>query len=156
MIYDKLEHIMKYESLSKWFAIACEYLKKTDLNTLPYGVHEIQGKHVFIHVMEAETRMSDEIEYEIHKRYMDIQICLKGNERIEIGIDPILETQQYEKEKDYGTIQCKNYMSFPMSPNTFIVCMKEEAHKATLACEKKEFVKKAVIKVEIDGNSEVI
>lgn len=149
MIYDTIENIDKYKGITKWFDFAADFLKETDLSTLPIGKTEICGDHVFVNVMEADTADENEVNFEIHKKYWDIQIDIEGTERVLIGqcLDGVVD--KFNREIDFGTVSCKDFVTCVMGPGRFIVCMNEEPHKPTLTYEKCHHVKKCVVKVEV-------
>ena len=74
MIYDEIKNIGRYRGQSVWLDKAIDFLEKTDLKSLPMGRKEIDGDKVFLNVMEANAKREDELNFEIHKKYMDIQI----------------------------------------------------------------------------------
>ena len=78
MIIDVLDQSEKYISLHKDFKIVFDYLKKTDLNKLECGIHELKGKDVFFNLQEYETKQTQKLE--AHKKYIDIQVVVNGEE----------------------------------------------------------------------------
>ena len=86
MIYDMLANVQKYRGISKNLDTAIDFLVKTDLSALPLGRTEIDGDNVFANVMEAQAKPVEELHFEIHKKYMDIQIDIEGTELICIGL----------------------------------------------------------------------
>ena len=61
-----------------WLAVA-HFLKKQDLSTLPMGRNEI-GEGVYCNVQEYETKK--ESKFEVHRRYIDIQLLVSGEEYV--------------------------------------------------------------------------
>lgn len=149
MIYDNLKNIERYRGISKWADVAIDFLMKTDLNTLPLGRTEISGDKVFANVMEAKALEEEEVQFEIHKKYMDIQIDIQGVEEIQIGLDAEGPLKEYEEEKDFGTVVCGKSASCIMGAGRFIVCMGEEPHKPSLAAQSDRYLKKCVLKVAV-------
>lgn len=150
MIYDKLTNVNRYKGISKWLDTALEFLEKTDLDTLPLGRTEIYGDKVFANVMEAQASDESAGKFEIHKKYMDIQIDLKGTEIIRIGLDTEGVLDDFSPEKDFGTVICSSSASCVMGPGRFIVCMGEEPHKPGIAAGEDRFLKKCVVKVAVN------
>ena len=150
MIYDRIENIKKYKGVSKWLDAALDFLERTDLNTLPPGKTVICGDHVFLNVMEAETQDEHNVFFEIHKKYMDIQIDIEGTEMLQIGLDRGAVVEEYREEIDFGTFSCEQSACCILGPGRFVVCMAEEPHKPTLTFGEPGKVKKCVIKVEAD------
>ena len=148
MIYDKIENAGRYKGISKWYDAAADFLLKTDLNTLPLGRTEICGNHVFVNVMEADTAEPDEIFFEMHKKYWDIQIDIEGTELLQIGLGKTAVVEEFREDTDFGTFSCSGAVDCVMGEGRFIICMNEELHKPTLRYGDCKWVKKCVIKVE--------
>lgn len=151
MIYDRIENIEKYRGISKWFDKAADFLVQTDLTCLPMGRTEILEEHVFANVMEVDTADEKEGNFEIHKRYWDIQLDIEGAEQVQVGVTADEVVDEFQTDIDFGTVSCRESISFVMGEGRFIVFMNEEPHKPTLSCGKCRRVKKCVIKVEVEG-----
>ena len=80
MIFDEIRNIGQYQGISKNLDTAIAFLQKTDVTTLPVGKTEIDGDNVFITVMEVVTKDKEELRFEYHKEYMDIQMDIEGTE----------------------------------------------------------------------------
>lgn len=149
MIYDKIENIKKYQGISKWFDAAIAFLKKTDLGTLPLGRTEINEGHVFVNVMEVETKAETEVDFEFHKKYWDLHVAIEGSEKLQIGLEKGNLIEAYREEDDFGTQESGKYLEFVLEKDCFILCMEEELHKPTLINGEKAKIKKCVMKVEV-------
>ena len=150
MIYDKINNIGRYRGQSKWLDQAIDFLETTKLEELPLGRTEISGENVFANVMEAEAKEETESKFEIHKKYMDIQIDIVGTEKIAIGLDVISTLDEYREEIDFGTVECSTSAMCEMGAGRFIICMKEEPHKPGIVASKNRYLKKCVLKVAAD------
>lgn len=149
MIYDKLENIERYRGMSVWLDQAIDFLVATDLAALPLGRTEISGTHVFANVMEAQAGDEATNKFEIHKKYMDIQIDLEGTEIIQTGLAPTGVLDAYSADTDFGTVVCEKDASCIMGPGRFIICMGEEPHKPGIAAGTDRHLKKCVVKVAV-------
>lgn len=147
MIYDLLKNAHRYMGQSKWLDAAIHFLETTDLNELPIGRTEIWKDKVFANVMEAQAKDETEVKFEIHKKYMDIQIDLKGTEKIIIGLKPDKVIDSYREDTDFGTVECSPAAECIMGEGRFIVCMGEEPHKPGIAVQEERYLKKCVLKV---------
>ena len=145
MIYDMLTNVEKYRGISKNLDTAIDFLVKTDLSALPLGQTEIDGDNVFANVMEAQAKPVEELNFEIHKKYMDIQIDIEGTEVICIGLGEAKELTPFSG--DFGTVTVENSSTCIMGPGRFIVCMTEEPHLPSAAASEDLHLKKCVIKV---------
>lgn len=147
MVYDSIKNIGKYRGQSLWLDRAIDFLETADLNSLPIGRTEIAGDKVFFNVMEAEAKEEDEVNFEIHKKYMDIQIDIEGTENIAVGLEIEEVIEEYREEIDFGIVYCSEYVMCKMGKGRFIICMPEEAHKPGIVTEENRYLKKSVFKV---------
>lgn len=150
MIYDLLKNIERYEGISKNLDTAIKFIKKQDLDALPLGRTDIDDHRVFVNVMEAVAKSEDEIYFEVHKKYMDIQIDLEGIEAIETAVGDLEEITPYDEGKDIGFYRTGTSARCIMGSGRFSVCMAEEAHKPGIACQDERVLKKCVIKVAVE------
>ena len=150
MIYDLIKNIEHYKGISMYLDKAIAFVKEQDLYALPLGKIEIDGDRVFINVMEAMTQPEQKLHFEVHKRYMDIQIDLEGTEVIAIGLDNQEEIVPYDDTKDIGFYDAEVSSRCIMGPGRFIICMAEELHKPGMAYCNEACIKKCVIKVAVE------
>ena len=80
MIIDYLENLRSYSGISSNMDKAIEFILNTDLEKLQVGRNEVCGDDIFANVMEAQPRTKEEAPIEIHRKYIDIQIPLTGDE----------------------------------------------------------------------------
>ena len=57
---------------------ALEYLRKTNLMTLPLGRHELQGEEMFLNLMEMITHPFPGSHPEVHQKYIDLMYWPEG------------------------------------------------------------------------------
>lgn len=149
MIYDVIKNVGKYRGQSIWLDKAISFLETTDLKSLPIGRTEIDGDKVFVNVMEAKARKEEELQFEIHKKYMDIQIDIEGSENIKIGFDVNNVFQAYKEEIDFGAVDCTESITCSLGKERFIICMSDEPHKPGIATGDDTYLKKCVVKVAV-------
>lgn len=149
MIYDSIKNIECYKGLSKYLDTAIRFIKEQDLIALPLGRTEVDGEYVFVNVMEATAKPEEELNFEVHKKYMDIQIDLEGTEVIEVAVGNLDEIIAYDAGKDIGFYGADKSARCIMGPGRFIICMAEEAHKPGIAFGSERALKKCVIKVAV-------
>ncbi|SCP95592.1 YhcH/YjgK/YiaL family protein [Anaerobium acetethylicum] len=147
MLYDEIGNILKYRGISKNFDVAADFIAGTDLSKLPLGRTEIDGSSVFINVMEASAGDRENLRFEVHDKYMDIQIDLEGTEIIEIGLGKIEVLEPVDEGKDIGFVKAESSAVCTMGPGRFIVCMAGEPHKPGIAALDNRNLKKCVVKV---------
>ena len=80
-IVDKVENASRYYSRNPFFEKAFEFVRTHDLNRLAIGRYEIAGADCYAFVQEASLKTVADIgRYEAHRKYIDIQMPLDGNE----------------------------------------------------------------------------
>lgn len=150
MIYDDLKNLSKYVGIHPNLDTAIMFLEKISLKQLPIGKTVIQGNDIFINVMEATLKDEDEVAYEFHKNYLDIQLDIEGKEKIGIGDFNKNRVISYDSQTDFGTIECEQEQFLSLGRNQFIICMVDEPHKPSIKCSESSIVKKCVVKILID------
>jgi biofilm protein TabA len=76
MILDSLKSFEKYQSLQEGFDKVYQFIRKNDLQTLPVGTYEIDGKRVYCDIVEGELKNIEDAKMEIHDSYIDIHVLL--------------------------------------------------------------------------------
>lgn len=147
MIYDIIENLSLYKGIHPNLDCGLNFLETIDLRTLPLGITEIKGDQVYANIMESNLKDASELSYEFHKKYVDIQLDIIGEEKIGIGFLPKKESSTYDEKKDFGTISCTKDVIVPLGENRFVICLLEEPHKPGICSNHSNFVKKCVIKV---------
>lgn len=147
MIIDKISNRKLYFN-GKVFDELFEQLKTYSINT-PNGVYKNHNDFYF-KVMSYETKLTSNIT-ESHRKEVDVQILLSGNEGIKIFDASDVEiTQEYEEETD-----CQFYkpIKLPISevnlvPGYMAVFFPDDIHNPQYAVDGKiEKLKKIVIKI---------
>ena len=148
MILDSLKNLDCYKELNPNFAKAIEFLKSSDLANLPLGRNEICGYLVYANVMEVKPKTKEEACIEIHRRYIDIQVPISGNEVM--GYTPLCELPEpdYVESDDYAlypaTIAARDY--FNVKNDQFVIFFPQDGHAPAIT---PVAVKKVVVKVAI-------
>ena len=149
MIYDKLSNAKRYLGFSPNLDAALRYIAEHDLNELPLGKTSILDDQVYIMVSMLQPGSADEISYEIHDLYIDIQLDIFGTERIDIGNRSHMEILEENKKNDLTFVKCDTLVECTMGPGNFLIIMPEEPHKPGIISSKNSTIKKCVVKVHI-------
>jgi len=151
MIFDKIENHRNYRGLSKGLDAAFDYLLNTDLIKLPLGKHTIDGELVFAVCMEYETKEKTLSKNEAHRKYIDVQYVISGQEKMfvsDIGGLKVLEI--YDEEKDAIFYEQKCECVLTALQNNFAIFFPNDAHMPGLNVnDNRPLVKKVVVKVHV-------
>jgi len=130
---------------------AFEFLKRTDLAALPLGRTDIEGSDMFLTVSEAETRSPEQVRFEAHRRYIDIQLVVRGQESI--GYAPVASLVTAEP---YDTTKDIEFFSVPQESATlalrsgdFAVFAPGDGHRPSLHLDGPHVSRKVVVKVSV-------
>ena len=147
MIFDTLENIKNYEGLGRVYT-ALEFLSKTDFTKMELGKYELQGDDIFYMVQRYVTDPDKTIS-EAHKKYIDIQFMVDGEEII--GVAPIscekTETEA-KPQNDVWFYECKTE-PLTLIKNSFMVLYPNDLHGPGVAVDGAKACHKVVVKVKV-------
>ena len=147
MIFDKIANAGLYKGMNRNLDTAIDFMMTQDLASLPLGRTEIDGSRVFLNKMEATASPAEGRPFEVHHKYMDIQIDVVGREAIETGDCAQFFCTDFSDEKDVGFAHCPTEASCTLGNGTFTVCMAGEPHKPGISTGEDNKLVKCVIKV---------
>lgn len=149
MIYDNLQNIELYKGLSADIYEGLLFLKNTDPN---FAKDEYQiNPRVKAMVSEYETKKVNEYGYEAHRRFIDIQCVLEGEEKICcLPIQKLKETKAYSEVIDATFYTADNKpQEIVIGNGYFAIFYPQDGHMPSLSVDEPKMVKKVVVKVEI-------
>jgi YhcH/YjgK/YiaL family protein len=117
------------------------------LKNLPAGRYPIDGENIFALISEYKTKPESEGKLEAHRKYIDVQYVIDGEELM--GYAPLNGQEildPYKEENDI--VFFTGDKSFTkVSAGMFAVFFPEDVHMPGIASGKSSSVKKLVIKV---------
>ena len=150
MIFDHLSNISLYKNLSPDIFAGLEYLKQLSPDIVP-GIYQLTSRVKAI-VSEYETKVKNDVGFEAHKKNIDIQYLLKGEERIAcMPIEKLTETEPYSEEKDAAFYAAEGVAAQTMTIGSgyFAIFFPQDGHMPQLCVDKPQMVKKVVVKVAV-------
>jgi YhcH/YjgK/YiaL family protein len=148
MVLDKLTNHNLYTPIHKDFQQAFDFIKNNDLNTIKLGKHTIEGEKVFVVIMEYTTQDVSECKSETHKKYIDIQYMIKGEEHIGLkSLHNETPTTPYNKEGDFMFYTLENLPILPLKENHFAIFFPDDIHQTMRQIEAPKKLRKAVFKI---------
>ncbi len=147
MILDSLKNAPLYYEVAPRLKQAFELIASTDWSSLEAGVHELDGRDIFVNVMELNLKTKSDAKLEVHNEYIDIQILLEGEEEI-FGWsercnlkEPLAE---FDAEKDVQFFDDKAQTFYALRPNQFTILLPEDGHAPMIG---EGPIRKAIVKV---------
>ena len=130
MILDHLDNAERYAALHPGFPAALEFLKRKDLADLSAGRHPLDGECLYALVVQEDGRGRNKAKLETHRRYIDIQLTVTGED--DIGWKPTARCssydQEYDDEKDVAFFSDEPEVWVTTSPGRFGIFFPEDAH----------------------------
>ena len=149
MIIDTLGNADRYLSLHPLFLQAFEYIRKHDLLQLAPGRYPIVGDALFFIIDHAEGRRREQAKLECHRKYIDIQLVLEGEE--EMGwksrshcTTPVAD---YNAERDIQFFQDAPASWITTPSGAFCIFFPGDAHAPLVATGK---IRKAIFKIAVN------
>ncbi|MCO5950351.1 YhcH/YjgK/YiaL family protein [Mucilaginibacter flavidus] len=128
---------------------AFSFLRDSDLTKLKPGKYTIDGTNVYATITEAPSKEFEGSAWESHRKYIDLQYVIKGQETI--GVAPVSKatvTKPYNEAGDSANynVQGQYYVAMP---GTFFLFFPSDAHRPNIKVAGYDGVKKIVIKIRM-------
>ncbi len=148
MIFDRIENINNYKNLGNVYT-GLKFLAETDFAKIPVGKYELDGKNIYYMVQSYETKPDKTIS-EAHKKYIDIQYIVKGEEVIAVApIQTEKTLTDFNEEKDVWHYECAT-QPLVLKEGDFMVLYPSDLHLPGKAVDEPCEVLKVVVKVRVD------
>lgn len=151
MIFDHVANISSYKSLGQRINQAFEFIQTTDFSKYPKGKHEIDGDKLFFLVNEYETKTVHNNILESHRKYIDLQYMISGNEIInfEVFVNQIVN-KEYDETGDYSLFVGQESNKICLSQGMCAMFFPNDLHMPGFALTNAEQIRKIVVKIKID------
>ena len=147
MILDSISNTDRYSGLGRVYE-ALSFLQKTDFTNTAPGRYSLDGDDIYYMVQEYETE-TERYTAEAHKKYIDIQLLISGEEVIEwTPLQTEKEIIEENEEKDYIFYKCKTERQI-FKGGEFMIFYPEDIHKPCVAVNEPTKCKKVVAKIRI-------
>ncbi len=149
MTLDKIENLEQYLATIKNGKAVLDFIKNTDLSTLPDGATKILGDDLYVNMANYNSKVEIGL-FEAHKDYIDLQYMIKGVERMDYA--PLIDctpNTPYDKNGDYELVSAKDFSTLIVKEGNFAIFFPQDAHRPSLAVNESAPVKKAIFKIKI-------
>lgn len=149
MILDNIKNASLYYNLGERIELGLKYLKETDLSKLEPGRYEIDGTNVYAVASSYDTRTMDQLKWEAHRNYIDIQYILEGSEKMGYAhISQMDASTEYNETKDVQFYQGKGDF-VTVNGGNFAMFFPEDVHAPNMAVDTPSPIKKVLIKIAL-------
>ena len=150
MVVDGLEHLMQYQFLHPRFPKAFAFLSDLIEKGAENGRHELDGD-VYVNLLVDDTKEKDMAVAESHRKYIDVQLLIEGEEIMYIPTQKPEVAVAYDEKKDcmfYAPTPLADCHQLRVKAGSFVIFFAGELHAPTMAVNgKTEKIRKAVLKV---------
>ena len=152
MIIDKIENCGLYYGMHKNFQRAFEAIKNALDKDMPVGKYEIDGSDLFISVQEYNTKLEENARFEAHRKYIDIQYIVSGEEVVEVTdiSKTSIETEYNEaKDMEFYTTNGRVWKG-SLTTGEYGIFFPNDVHRPALAVDGQPApVKKILVKIKL-------
>lgn len=139
------------EVLAERIQKALSYIFALNSQELSEGKYEVDDTFYYT-VQEYETKSVDECKFESHRKYVDIQFVVNGEEMMEVAnVSSLSLEKAYDEELDIQFWKAPNHaMQVSLVEGSYIILYPEDAHRGAVSLYEKCRVKKIVGKVCVE------
>jgi len=151
MILDRIDNTRLYLGLHAGFAKAFEILRDKTLAKKEDGKYPIDGDKIYYTLQRYTTKPLNEGKLEAHRKYIDIQFLLEGQELFGYAsLKGLTAAQEYNSQKDIAFFNTpKEITKVKLEPGLFCILFPDDAHLSCLQLAGPTEVRKVVIKIQI-------
>ncbi len=147
MIVGKLSNASEYLGIHPLLDRAIGLMTPEYLSSVPTETRHLEGDDLYVTRFDYETVSFEDTFYESHKKYLDIQIVIRGREYVDIAHPAGLK--QYESRGDFYAYHGEADQRVLLSPGTFLVVFPGDAHRLKISVDGPEAVSKVVFKLHV-------
>jgi YhcH/YjgK/YiaL family protein len=148
MILSALSQSSRYAALHPLFQRAFDYIRDTDLYALAPGRYPIVGEDLFAIVELVPGKTKEAARLEAHRKYIDIQLVLEGDETM--GWKPLADcfnpVSEHSEDKDIRFFHDAPASWVPVPTDHFCIFFPEDAHAPLVGS---GMVRKVIFKVAV-------
>ena len=146
---DKVQFAKQYHLNQAAWDKAFAFLKNTDLKMLSNGRHVIDGNIIYAIVTEAPSKDYDKTAFESHRKYIDLQYVIEGEENMaKTPVTSVTVNKPYDEAADIAFYTGDGKI-YTVPAGTFMLFFPTEAHRPNITPGGNKVVKKIVIKIKV-------
>lgn len=138
------------KALSERIKEAVRYLESLNFDELEQG-KIVVNDDFFVLVQSYDTKLPEQVRFEAHKKYVDIQYIVEGKELMEVAPVNALEVDEpYSEEKDIAFYKpLEQAATVVLTSGGYVVFYPEDAHRPGICAGEITTNKKFVGKVRV-------
>ena len=149
MIFGNVKNLDEFGFLDDAIKECFEYARLHDLANYEKGCHEIDGKRLFVNIVEYTTTTPENRFWEAHRNYLDVHLMLDGTEQIDLNFIENMTQKTFVPEDDFLPMEGEPNRQVILKNGDFLVCYPIDGHRTEIQVQKPQNIKKAIFKVKI-------
>lgn len=149
MVFGHIGNLGEYQFLTEEIKKCFMYAKTHNLAEYNKGSYEIEGKQLFVNIVEYTTTTPEERFWEAHKQYLDLHLLLQGEEQIDLNFIQNMVQKEYVGAEDFLSLDGEKNSSVILREGDFLICYPADGHRTAVEVDGPKPVKKAIFKVHI-------
>lgn len=152
MFKGTLSELANYQHLPTKLFKVIEQVKQHLSESVENGRYPIEGDDVFFFIVDDNTQQLNERRSECHRKYVDVQILLAGEERYGYSLQPFksIAEDMLEKRDIAFSEDIIDEQFTDLGVNDFIIFNVAQPHRPLVAIDQPMPVRKAIIKLAND------
>ena len=149
MILDRIEHFQQYTRCVPQLYDVIKFAKRAEAENLPAGKYSL-GNQDFVLIQERNTRRFEDADFEVHRKYLDVQIIISGSEYMEYAdISELKEKIPFDADADLALMEGSG-TRIQIKPGMFYLLYPADGHKPCCHETVPTTYKKVLAKIKID------
>lgn len=159
MIFTNVNDKLQNGSLSKDIQFCIDYAVKNrdKILSLENGSYDVDYDGIRMNVGKYFTKQENEKFWESHRKYLDVQIMIDGQERVAVNDIRNMSEKSFDFEKDLVILEGSKLFDVVIENGDVLVFFPNDVHKPELDILKsgnleneRKIITKVVFKIEID------
>ncbi len=148
MILDYLNRASLYEGVCPHLTEAIEFAKSCE--NKPQGRYEMGKYGCYVLVQAFQTSLPSERNYELHRKFLDVQIVLEGEELMGVeDITKLTPLEEYNREKDFQALTGEG-QNVIIKEGMFALLLPHDGHRPCCSFDAPTKLRKLVIKMPFE------
>jgi YhcH/YjgK/YiaL family protein len=149
MILDKIENTGLYMAINPLLAEGLKFIAENDFTLIEAGKFYLKDKQLYAMVNDYDTKPQSLCKLEAHRKYIDIQFMVSGEERVGITFqDGQIPVEEYNPDKD-AVFFNEEVSLFTLTKGHFAIFFPDDLHQPGIMSAEVSNVRKVVVKVAV-------
>jgi YhcH/YjgK/YiaL family protein len=149
MILDKIENADLYKAINPLLAEGLKFIVENNFTQIEAGKFFLKDQLLYAMINDYDTKPMEQCKLEAHRKYIDIQFMVSGEEQIGITTSQNQKpSEEYNSEKDIVFYEDEVSL-FTLKEGHFAIFFPDDLHQPCIMVDEALPVRKVVVKVAV-------